>query len=466
MQFSRQRNWLAVIAGLMSPAFALAQAVTPATSFMAIANAVQTGINTVVTNNPLSGVGWTLFGFFVAANLVWVIMKGFFSGSGLNGVVGDLVPLGVTGVVAWAFLGGGGNALSSVLDDTMSVIGQAVTGSATKSIGQLIVDAGAITIESIINIWAQPVNSTPKSFSWDGLIEIISIIPVSMYTIVAAAASTFLILVAMFVYMATLVMSQINIEIAKLFAPLFVPFLLFRPASWMFDGWLRFFLSSALLKIVGLLLLQITSVILAQMLQLSQNQVTASLSGIDAVHFDITKMSVMFLMAGLCAMMMAKAPSIATGLLSGGGGATFGGWSDIASKAPGTKMLLGGMGAGAGRGGAAGAAGGNALSGVTSAMPNVLKPATHGLGAIVSRSDGVRMAQSDSRGASMAGDGTRNISRDMSQMPSATQAAYSRHLEGKNAGFQKQAQDSSFYGPPSPRYTVSKPTSSITPSKK
>ena len=410
--------------------------------------------------------GWALFGFFVAANLVWVFLKGYFSGSGLNGVVGDLVPLAVTGVVAWAFLGGGGNALSAVLDDTMNVIGQAVTGSDMKSIGQLIVDAGVVTIESIMNMWSEPVNSTPKSFSWDGLIEIISIIPVSIYTIVAAAASTFLILVALLVYMATLVMSQINIEIAKLFAPIFVPFLLFRPASWMFDGWLRFFLSSALLKIIGLLLLQITSVILGQMLQLSQNQVTANLSGIDAVHFDIAKMSVMFLMAGLCAMLMAKAPSIATGLLSGGGGATFGGWSDIASKAPGTKMLLGGMGSDVGRGRGAGAPGGNSFSVVTSAMPNILKPASHGLGAIVSRSDGVRMAQSDSRGASMAGDGTRSISRDMSQMPSATQAAYSRHLEGKNAGFQKQAQNASFYGPPSPRYTVSKPTSSITPSKK
>ena len=53
MQSSRQGAILALILGLISPAIALAQPVTPATSFMAIADAVQTGINTVV-NNGLS----------------------------------------------------------------------------------------------------------------------------------------------------------------------------------------------------------------------------------------------------------------------------------------------------------------------------------------------------------------------------------------------------------------------------
>jgi hypothetical protein len=50
----------------------------------------------------------------------------------------------------------------------------------------------------------------------------------------------------------TLMMSQVSIIIAMIFAPFFVPFLLFKPAAWLFEGWLRFFLGAAMMKIIGL----------------------------------------------------------------------------------------------------------------------------------------------------------------------------------------------------------------------
>lgn len=458
-----------VVAALLVPLGA--QAITPADAFTSLADAITTAIGGIAKNNPLGGLGWTILGFLAAANVVWLLIKGYFSGTGLNGVLADLVPLGISGAIAAAFLGGAGTmSLITAVEGSINVVGQAITGAPMGSVSDLLVSAAATSLETIRNLLFTSPNTAKDLDFWTGVVQLISAIPSVFMAIIASIVATFLIMVALGIYMAHLVMSQITIEIAKVFAPLFIPFLIWRPTSWLFEGWLRFFIGAALLKIVGFMLLQVTNVMMQAVLALSQS-VDAAPDGslFNTPVFDITKYGVIILMSGIGALLMSKAPSIATGLLSGSGGIGFSGWSELASKSPSTRMIMGGMGDGKSTGAGAGAqkaAGANAASGVTNMMPNFMKPATNAIGAMSSSIGGRAAAAADASTAKNMGDGTKNISRDLTQMSAATQRAYVSHLESRNARSAAQASSPGFYGPPSPRITVTKPVSSISRSDK
>lgn len=463
-----------IAAAALLPALVHAQAPIAADgALLALIGSIDTALVTMASTNPLAGLGWTLFSFFALANVVYSLTKGYMSGSGLNGVLSDLVPMAIMGAVVYGFLGGVATTapLTVVLKETLDVIGTTVTGGAYgSSIGALIMDGASKTMGTVVNLWdTKPTALANLPSGIAGVLAVLSSIPETIIYFVATITGTFLVVLAFAVYMAHLVMSQISIYLALMFAPLFVPFLMFSPASWLFDGWLRFLLGASLMKIVGLLFLNITNAILAAVLTLSQQQAAAAATGVDALVFDITKYAVIILMAGVSALLMSSVPSIATGLLSGSGsGAGFSGWSSLASKSMATRGITGGMGTpsrGGSSGSSAPSSGANALSGTATAAPYALKPAVNGAGNALSAIGGARAANSDMKGGKMNAAGERNISRDTGKMSSATQAAYTNRLESANARMAKQASSSSFYGPPSPKYTVSKPVSSTVPAK-
>lgn len=446
-----------------------AHAIEADAAFKALADSIELGIKKLAGEGKLESLGWQILTFLAAANVVWLLIKGHFSGSGLNGVLADLVPFGIAGAIAAAFMGGGGTmSLVTALDASVNAIGSALTGASMGSVGELLMSAAATSLGTIKNLLTMPASTTPVSGSLLAIVQILFSVPAIIMSLIAAIVATFLIIVALGIYMANLVISQITLEIAKMFAPVFIPFLVWRPTSWLFEGWLRFFLGAALLKIVGLLLLQVTDVMMNSVLNLSVQIATTTEAAIAAgtFVFDITRYAVIILMSGIGALMMSKAPSIASGILSGSGGVGFSGWSEIASRSPATKMMMGGMGSSGGSGsGGQKTAGANAASGVTAMMPNFLKPASNAIGSIASHAGGKAAAAKDAASARNMGDGTKNISRDLSKMSAATQSAYVSHLEGKNARSAAQAQSPGFYGPPSPRYTVSKPESSLSRSR-
>ena len=450
-----------------------AQAIEADAAFSSLADAIEVGIKQLAGNGRLDSLGWQILTFLAAANVVWYLIKGHFSGSGLNGALADLVPFGIACAIASAFMGGGGfgsMSLVTALDASVNAIGGALTGASMGSVGELLMSAATTALGTIRNLLSMPASTTPLDGSLLAVVQILFSIPAILMSLIAAIVATFLIIVALGIYMANLVISQITIEIATMFAPVFIPFLVWRPTSWLFEGWLRFFLGAALLKIIGLLILQVTDVMMQSVLNLSvQIAATAASTTVGGTFvFDITRYAVIILMSGIGALLMSKAPSIASGILSGSGGVGFSGWSEIASKSPATKMLMGGMGEGGGgpSRGIKNAVGANALSSVTNMMPNFMKPATNAVGAAASSLRGHAAAAADARSAKSMGDGTKNISRDLSQMSAATQRAYVSHLESRNAQSAAQAKAPGFYGPPSPRITVTQPVSSIKPSDK
>lgn len=437
---------------------------TAASAMTGVANAIEDGLRGMSSAGGGGGVlsiGRSLFGFFVVANLVWMFLKSFVSGTGFfNGFVADFVPFAVMCGVVAIFLD---RDIAGVLESSMNALGSAVLGEGVSSVSSMIAAAGQQAFSAVANIW----NVAPSTqITWDPATWFAAI-PSVLYQLVGSACTVFFILVALAVYMANLIMSQVSIIIAMIFAPFFVPFLLFKPASWLFEGWLRFFLGAAMMKIIGLLMLKITSAMMGSLVALSQQAAAQKPTVLDAVSIDIVLYSSMMLLAGISALLMSQVPNLATGLLSGSaGGAGFSGWSNLASKSPATRGVLGGMGTGSsGGGGVGGKQTANAGSGVTRMMPNILKPASAAAGAGASLIGGTGRAMFDMAAAKKGGvkNGERNIGRDTGSMSAATAKSYVRTLESRNARMASNESQSNFYGPPSPRYTVSKPTSSTTP---
>jgi type IV secretion system protein TrbL len=452
---------LASLGSFAQPAPAPA-APTAATAMTNVADAIENGLNglTAGGRDGVLEIGRTLFGFFVVLNLVWMLLKGFVSGGGFfNGFFADFVPFAVTAAVVALFLD---RDAAAVLNASMNVLGSAVLGEGVSSISSMIAAAGQQAFTAVTNVWSV---APATQVSWEPATWFAAI-PVVLYALAGTAATVFFILFALAIYIANLVMSQVAIVIAMAFAPFFVPFMLFRPASWLFDSWLRFFLTAAMMKIIGLLMLKITSSMMASLVSLSQQAAAAKPTVLDAVGIDIVLFSSMILLAGISALLMAQVPALATGLLSGSGGAGFGSWANIASRSQATRGILGGMGASSGGSGRLNQPA-NAGSALARTLPNVLKPAANVVGSGLARYGGRTLAKQDAQLARSAGAayGEFNIGRDLSSMSRLSGESYVRRLESMNLRTAKKESRESFVGPPSPRYTISKPVSSTTPRK-
>lgn len=448
---------LAIVLGYSSAAMAQVDATS---AFSDVAKAIEAKLIAFSTSASLTDIGWQLFGFFVAANLVYMLLKNMTVGSGINGIIADAVPLLISGAVVVLFLSKG---LTTAIADSMDVLTAAIGGSNTGSMAGLMTSAAGTAGMTIRNLWElSPTTGTSSPGGLAALGEIMLGIPAVIMNVVAMIVGVFFVVVALCIYLASLVISQIGIYIALMLAPFFVPFLLFQPAAFLFSGWLRFFLSSALLKTIGLILLQITDVIMQGVLDISQSTQATGVSGADALVFDIIKYAMIILLAGLGALLMAQASSIANALISGGGGPSFGGWASLANRSPATRGIMGGMSL---SGSGPGSKSGNMLSGLANAAPNFAKPVVNAAGKGASQIAGRGLARSDMSAAraGAAANGERNIGRDVSQMSKATAGAYTNRIEAMNAGMAKRESSAGFYGPPSPRYTVGKPVSSTTP---
>lgn len=339
-------------------------AMTGADAFAQVGAAINQGLAKVAgsatsggatgTGTRLASIGWQLFYFFLIANFVWIGLKGMLAGGGLNSFFGDMVPVLVTAGVVGTFMSKdiGGQVVSSI-----DVIGAAMTGNDVRSLDQLIIGAGSTAFEAISNTFSIPASMLSR-FEW---YQVIGAIPVILMAIIPVCLTVFFILAAMVIYLGMLVTSQISVTIAFIFAPVLVPFLMFRPASFLFDGWLRFLIGASFMKIIGLLMNQFTGAILDKMAAISvmankSGSYTAG-TGIDGFSVDIVLYGSMILLSGICTMMMLQVPSIALGLISGNaGGAGFSGLGGLA-KMSSAKGLIGTGPTAKDRNGSAGAVG-------------------------------------------------------------------------------------------------------------
>lgn len=123
-------------------------------------------------------------------------------------------------------------------------------------------------------------------------------------------------MIAAFIAMGHFLVSQILIYIAIMIAPIFIPFLVWDAASFMFDGWIKFFIKAMFHKVVGVIMLTImSSGIKAAFLAI------AAAGGIESYghgeEFRLTGLFAIMALAIVTIYLANQIPTIADGLISG-----------------------------------------------------------------------------------------------------------------------------------------------------
>jgi type IV secretory pathway VirB6-like protein len=386
----------------------------------------------VQNNGAARQLGLQLLGFFVLLNVAWALVKGMATGRMLDYMIGEFLPIGIAGVVAWMFLGQVSNVsdLGTAVQDFMNAFGNAVAPNIYKggaSVTEIISDSVTGSFTVIANLFYLKMSTTTTGF-WDistggfGLVLISALLKVLTIVIV------FLIVVCTLgAFIGTIIFTQMAMYLALIVMPVFIPFMVFRPLESYFDRWLSFFVSSIMAKIIGSLIIQITNNVMTNMVTVSETMPSAK-EGLEALVVDIVVYVTLILMSVICYMMVSRIDSISKGLT---GSIIFGfaGFGRELSGGMGGIQGLSNVGKGGGPSGAPTKL--NATSAITAQMPVIAKPITNALGNAISARQGRQAFAKDMQsqnelnrfeGPHRAGQET--VTRDLSKMPLKTAEAY------------------------------------------
>jgi type IV secretory pathway VirB6-like protein len=285
-----------------------------------ISGKVSSELNGLAANSSLQGLGKYLTAFFLVALIVWSSVKTMASGKGFGELIGEWVPIFVSFGIVTLFLDqAAGNLIVSTMDGIASAIGD---NSMSTLDGAVRATADPI-FKAVAAVSDQP-RVTAASSSEGFMASLLAGAVTGLMGLVAKVLTCFILILAGVLMIATTIMGFISVQLVLLLAPLMVPFLMFKPMSWMFDSWLKFLLGACMLKIVMAFLLKVASGLLTSMsgLALQHYAEAKGASPMETMQTDIVLLGMMLVFALLAMLLLMQAPSIATGLLSGGAGGT------------------------------------------------------------------------------------------------------------------------------------------------
>jgi len=320
-----------------------------------VASVVNNVLSGLANNSTLQSVGKYMTAFFVIVMLTWTTLKSLVSGRGLGELIGEWVPV---------FIGFG--LVTLILDQnagqtivrTMDMVASAIAGSSMSTLDNAIRAGAEPVFKAIAAVVGQPrVAEGASGSGWTGwLAGMASGLASFIYAAVAKVIAALVLTIAGVMMMAHIIMGFVSIKLVLALAPMMVPFLMFPPASWIFDSWLRFLLGACMLKVVVAFLLTMVGGLLSAMNTLAtQFYLDAKkVTPMEALQVDILLLGMVIVFALLAALLMMQAPTIAAGLLSGNAGsAGFKGIAGLTQSAGGRVVSNGTTGAARGTGGAA-----------------------------------------------------------------------------------------------------------------
>jgi len=257
--------------------------------------------------------GRTLAAILLVIVISWEGIMGVIAGSGVNEFLSKLVKNAVAAGLVFSILSG---VLVDPINQSFDVIAEKIGGGKT-SVG------GAVSSiqKTAVTIWSgKPTAATAtdeqiltqgavgawwNNLTGGGLTQM-------ALEFVMTALIVVVILVAGAIFVAQFLITQILIKLALILMPLMVPWMLFSKTSFLFDGWLRFFLSAGMQKVVGAFFFTITLSLLEGASQIAATSTSAA--GALGAYTLVLILSV------CCAWLMLQIPQIAAGLISGHGG--------------------------------------------------------------------------------------------------------------------------------------------------
>lgn len=326
-KIARPRNILLLLLAVTAFASGFVEAQAPAPTYPVeqVIPRVSDAVNAALSKlggGGLNSMGAAISAFFLIALMVWTALKTMAGGKGLGELIGEWVPIWVSFAFVYAFLNQAG---AAAITSTMDAIATAIGGQSMSSLSSAIDVVAKPLIRSIITVSEMPMMTEVDAFSPSTWVPFAT---ASIGTIITKAITVIFLLISSVIGMATVIMSFISLQLVLFLAPVMVPFLMFKPMSWLFDSWLRFLLGACMMKIVLAFMLIAAAGVLGAMggvqAELAKAAETASPS--DQAVADLLLHAVMMIFALLSTLLIMQVPSIATGILSGGAGSTgFGG---------------------------------------------------------------------------------------------------------------------------------------------
>ncbi len=270
----------------------------------------------------VASIGTTLFGYLAAIALSWKGIEIMLEKGDFTGIMGDLIrTIFFIGLASWFMPVGGGD--NGPLIAFVSGLTDALTAAFGQDIGASLNQINSALLLAILNIGTFIKNMFGGSLSLFDLPELIARL-LSIIGILVVAAFAMVALVIAVVMMIAMIGIGAGLQaIAIAFAPVMVPFLVLRPTSFIFDGWLKFLISTSLYKVVVAVVLALSIGWVKNLTNLVNDDAlkqAASADGAGVVLLTGLTVAVSIAAIAVALLYMAQhIPTIASGLLSGGG---------------------------------------------------------------------------------------------------------------------------------------------------
>jgi type IV secretion system protein TrbL len=296
------------------------------TAFVAekVAEAITTGLKTKINADRINEIGQLLAGTGVVVMFAWLGLKTLAAGKGIGDLFAEWTPVliayGVVQIMVFVPLAGG--TIATQLPATVDKIGSILVGSPIGDLKQSLFDGMQPFVRAVYQVMEMQTQSTRDNAGF------FSNAAVTVLTGLLRIVTVIFIVLGMVVYCGVVLFADIAVKIGALFAPILIPFLIFKPMSGVFMGWVNFMIGASLTKVIAAVMAVLTAGIFTQLNNLSDTIAADVAKGgtVDAAGADVILFSFAILMSLICAVLMYQAPGIAVGLWNGNAGAAgFGG---------------------------------------------------------------------------------------------------------------------------------------------
>lgn len=296
------------------------------TAFVAekVADAITTGLSTKINADRVNEIGQLLAGTGVIVMFAWLGLKTLAAGKGIGDLFAEWTPVlvayGVVQILVFVPMAGG--TIATQLPATVNKIGTILVGSPIGDLRQSLLDGMQPFMRAVYQVMEMQTQSTMDNSGFFGMAA------TSVLTGLLRIVTVIFIVLGMVVYCGVVLFADIAVKLGALFAPILIPFLIFKPMSGVFMGWVNFMIGASLTKVIAAVMAVLTAGIFTQLNRLSDTIAADVAKGatVDAAGADVILFSFAILMSLICAVLMYQAPGIAVGLWNGNAGAAgFGG---------------------------------------------------------------------------------------------------------------------------------------------
>lgn len=273
---------------------------------------ISESLDKLESSTTIANASESILTMLVALLLASALVKSMFSG-GFNQFIEAGIHTFLMWGIAYAMLNVGGiQGISGFIDSLASIL----NGGNMSNLNDALSTTIDKTFSSLASVLSMP--SGNSSYKLSEELDWVPLLVVTIVQLLAKMIAGFLIIIAFIIYACNIVISFASIILAKSFAPIMIPFILIPSTAFIFNGWLKFFISALLVKCVGAFFIKICDSIINSIQTVAQSvYVAPDVDGMSLVTANFVVYVCLVGMAGLAAYLMTMVPSIANGLMSG-----------------------------------------------------------------------------------------------------------------------------------------------------